>query len=129
MDIDSVVSKSVIYGGNFIAGAVGRAFDYNLANPSAAIAYGALDIARGCSDKVNSSVFTKLANVGGAVFFVASTVNDLFSILNKDYSAIAQLPFNASMALQLTTNASEGVEIIEGFRGLKRSLETFATGS
>ena len=121
MDDNSIKSKSIIYGGNFVAGAIGKVFDYNLANPYAAIAYGTLDVLGEVSDKFRNSVFPKLANTGGAMFFGVSAINDLVSILNQDYSALAQLPFDASMALQLSANTSElfgenNEGIVEGLR-------------
>lgn len=94
-------NRIAIYGGNFFGNSLGNLVNLKIGNPTGAILYGSLDILSKLSKKVKSNKLTRLLKAGGLAYYGASSISDLWSFANSDYSQIAQFPFNASMAYQL----------------------------
>ncbi|MEK6828703.1 MAG: hypothetical protein AABY15_01130 [Nanoarchaeota archaeon] len=102
--------KAMIYGGNFIFPSLVNilknhtkiSITPNLANPYGALFYGALDMAGGRFEVVKNSWFTRLSKVAGLTFYGIATASDLVSIAGGEYKNFVQLPFDASMAYQLS---------------------------
>lgn len=80
------------------------------ANPYGAAFYGLLNIAGRFSDRIKSSRLTRLSELAGSVFYGASTIADMFSIAEGDYTALANLLFDGSMTYQLGKDASKDYE-------------------
>jgi len=80
------------------------------ANPYGAMTFGALNLLKGLSNRMKNSRFTRLSEIVGAGFYAVSSVMDLFSIAEGDYTSAIDFAFNASMAYQLGRNTVENYE-------------------
>jgi hypothetical protein len=86
------------------------------ANPYGAMLFGALDIAGRLSNKIKNNRFMRLSQLAGAGFYGVSTILDLFSIAEGDYTSSANLFFDASMAYQLgrdTADKYRGQDLVD----------------
>jgi hypothetical protein len=102
--------KIAIYGSNFIAGAIGNQFNYNLGNPIGAIVYGGLDLMKSAFPKLKENKYIRLTEVAGALGYGVSTVKDLVGILHGDLNSLAQLPFDVGMVYETGKNVKEDYE-------------------
>ena len=100
------LEKLIIYGGNFIVGPLGKLIDksLNLGNPYAAIAYGTLDVFRSATPSIKNNKYVRLLEAGGFGFYTAKTIIDLVSLAQGDLDSLLEIPFDASMALQIGQN-------------------------
>jgi hypothetical protein len=103
--------KSIIYGGNFVAGVIGNQFKYNLGNPIGAIFYGGLDFARHAFPGVKENKYIRLTEVAGTLGYAGKTLSDLLGILYGNWDSLAQLPFDAGMLYEIGKNTAEDYKV------------------
>jgi hypothetical protein len=96
-----IKTKTLIYGGNFLAGFISR-----FGNFPGALIYSILDTLGIWSERVRTSKYTRLSKViGGGIYAVSSLADILRFASNGDSDSLIQLPFDASMAYQLGKDA------------------------
>ncbi len=103
-DSMSNLTKAVIYGGNFVAGAIGKSIDYKIGNPMGAIVYGGLDIAR---HSIPTNKYIRLTELVGTGIYAGKTILDLVNILKGNWESMIQLPFDAGMLYEIGKNTAE----------------------
>ena len=151
-DLVKYLNKATIYGGNYLAGVSSNIvndglnfanhllfkdsqydFNYDMGHPYAALFFGALDVASNVSRGIRSNVLTRLTNLTGTATFGVAAFCDLIQILNRDYSGVAQIPFNASMAYQLGKNTKElygesESDVLRDLKNIGSSVSGFVRG-
>ena len=118
------ISKFAIYGGNFVAGLIGKRTGYDIGNPIGAIVYGGLEFAR---EAVPDSKVIRLAEAVGTGLYAFKTVSNLVGILGGDLNSMARLPFNVGMLYEIGKNTvkdykDSGSSIGKDIIGVKDNL-------
>jgi len=106
MNKRAVIRKTDIYALNILARPIGNLIKQgaNLGNPYGALTYGVLDIFRNAAPKLKESKYVRLFEAGGFGFYTVKTIADIVSLIKMDFSSLIDLPFDASMALELGIN-------------------------
>ena len=124
--------KVGIYGGNYVAGVIANNLNFglsgpiskisgnalekvtgmgsDLANPIGSIIWGGVEALRGAFPKFKEKRLFQIAEGLGTAYYGVSTVADLVAILNGDWGALAQLPFDAAMGYEIGKNFSKDVK-------------------
>jgi len=115
-----ILRKIFVYGANYAARPISNAISAgtNLGNPWAAISLAFLDAASKKNSLVNRTI-----KLGTGIGFAIPTVMNLIEIAKGEYSALLDLPFNASMAYTCFKDAqnaytAENTNIVKDIKGL-----------
>ncbi len=135
--------KGIIYGSNYLAGAIGNHLNLtikgplakftgkvienttglrsSIANPAGGILYGGFDVLRNAIPQIKNSWPVKTIDTVVSAYYIASTVSDLFAFLNGDWPSLMQLPFDVLMASESGGNALE--DFSKNFGDLKKYIK------
>jgi len=126
MKLEDCFTKPVIYGTNFLVGAVGKKFGYSLGNPFGAFFYGALDLAGFLSEKIHDNRYSRLMKLGGFLNYGSRSLINLYNLEN-----FPDLIFDLSMAYQLGKDiieefSLEGNDFIEDVQDVAKDIKNLA---
>lgn len=107
------ISKLVIYGGNFVAGAIPYLNNHGFGNFTGALVFGGLDFFKRVSPTINSSKYTRLIQLAGGVYYGCKSLADIVGTLSGGSDGLhnlGELVFDGSMAYQLISDSLENYD-------------------
>jgi hypothetical protein len=126
---NDLLRKGAIYGGNYLAGTLGRYMGWyvqgpvgdlaakaldstlnvqsSIANPIGAMVYGSFDVLRNSFPNLKNSIAVRAIDGLATLYYSASVFADLYSWYNGNWDALKALPFDATMAFESGKNLRE----------------------